>query len=259
MVNYRYVSKEKTCSFDKIMPCSNQKTDVSVILPTYNEKENITRLIQRISKAISKTKFSFEIIVADDNSQDGTGEIVDKLARKTKTAVALHRYKKGNIFEAIKDAVKVSRGRIIVIMDADFSHPPEKIPELLEYVGDYDLVSGSRFVKGGDVISTSQRSKYYTVLLNTFCRFVLGLKERDLTGGFHAIKKEKFNELKFRYPAIWGEFDLELLYKAEKQGFKIKEVPFTYIFRKAGKSKATNLLQYAWVYFSRTLQLLFFR
>lgn len=259
MVGYRCVCKERVCNFKKIKHCTKQKRDASIVIPTYDEKENISRLIKSILKALSKTKFSFEIVIADDNSPDGTGEIADNFARKTKTVVVLHRYGKGNIFEAIKDGIKLSRGKVIVIMDADFSHPPEEIPELLKYISDYDIVSGSRFVEGGKIIATHQRSKYYTLLLNKVCRVVMGLKEKDLTGGFHAIKKEKFNELHFKYPAIWGEFDLELLYEANKKGFKIKEVPFTYIFRKAGKSKATNLLKYAWVYLIRSLQIRFLR
>jgi len=255
MANYKCVCKKKTCNFKKIKHCTNQRKYISVIAPTYNEKENIKRLTIAVSKVLAGK--NFEIVIIDDNSRDGTAEIIDKLAKK-REVVALHRYGISNIFSAIQDGIKLSRGENIVIMDSDFSHPPAIIPELLKYINEYDIVSASRFIRGSNIKAPFAR-KYATIGLNFVVRLILGLKQKDLTGGFHAIRKEAFNKLKFKYPAIWGEFDMELFHQANKNNLKIKEIPFTYNFRKEGKSKSKSLLKYGLVYLTRAVQLRFSR
>jgi dolichol-phosphate mannosyltransferase len=254
MANYRVIYGGKTLEFDNIKALPGRK-EVSVILPTYNEEELIAKLIDSIIKNLKG--YDYEIIIADDASKDKTPEIIDSYAKKY-SVVALHRYINRGILKSILDAIKLSRGKTIVLMDADFSHPPEKIPELLKYIPEYDFVSGSRFVKGSKIITPFSR-KAATVMLNTALRIILGLKPHDLTGVFHAIKKEKFNQLQLKYPAVWGEFDMELFYEASRKKFKIKEVPFTYDFRKEGVSKSENLLKYGRVYLSRAVKIRLFR
>ncbi|NQV08590.1 glycosyltransferase, partial [Candidatus Woesearchaeota archaeon] len=228
---------------------------VSIILPTYNEEGNIERLINKISKILGNQKY--EIVIVDDDSRDKTSEIINKHSKSSKV-VGVHRYGKRGIFSAILDGVKACSGEFIMIMDSDFSHPPELIPYLISYSNEYDVVSGSRFLRRSGIEAPFLR-KYGTIMLNIFCKIILGLKPKDLTGGFHIIKKDKFNQLNFKYKTIWGEFDMEFFWRASQKKFTIKEVPFIYKFREEGTSKSENLLKYGYIYAKRALQLRFFR
>ncbi|MBI2134302.1 glycosyltransferase [Candidatus Woesearchaeota archaeon] len=230
--------------------------DVSVIIPTYNEEGVIGRLVEALSSALKG--YDFEIVIVDDNSRDKTPEIADRLASSGKVAV-LHRRGVKGIFSALQDGIKVAKGRVVVIMDADFSHPPGTVPRLVEGVKDHDIVIGSRFVKGADFSAPFER-KYGPMILNAVCRLVLGLKSSDIFTGFHAMKREKFMQLKFRYPSVWGEFDMELLFRAQKAGFRMKDMPFSYNFRSEGKSKSSGfkVVRYGFAYLVRAFQLRFF-
>ena len=189
---------------------------------------------------------NYEIVIIDDNSSDNTLKIIDKY-KDDKIAI-LNRYSKRGIFSAIKDGIKVARGNIIIIMDADYSHPPEKLLEMLKYIDKYDIVSCSRFIEGAN-IEAPFIPKYATILLNCILRLMLfDIGVYDFTGGFHAIKREKFMKLYFKYDAIWGEFDMELFYRAKRLGYKIKEIPFNFKYREEGKSKSENYLKYAYYY-----------
>ena len=241
---------------------ATKKKSVSVVVPTYNEEGNIARLADAVSSALENGGFSdFEIIVVDDNSKDSTPSIIDQLA-KAGSVAALHRQGIRGIFSAIMDGVRAARSDIVVIMDADFSHPPSKISELLGKMAEdgFDLVSGSRFANGGGIQAPFSR-KFGTVFFNRLIGFLMGGRITDWTGGFHAVRRDKLLALQFRYPAKWGEFDLELLYRAKKAGFKLAEVPFIYNFREEGQSKSAErlgfLVGYAWLYGRRALQLRF--
>lgn len=253
MADYIYKHGNRIIKFDRIKYFYQNK-DVSVILPTYNEEEGINKMILEIKKALRGK--NFEIVIVDDNSKDKTPEIIDTY--NDDSIVALHRFSKKGIFSAIRDGIKVSRGNIIVTMDADFSHPPEKIREMLKYTDKYDIVSCSRFIEGGDVIAPFFQ-KYSTILLNRMLRlFLFDLKVTDFTGGFHAMKRDKFMKLSLKYNAVWGEFDMELFYRARNKGYKIKEIPFIYKYREEGKSKSENYLKYAYYYWKMALQLRLF-
>ena len=241
---------------------ATKKRSVSVIVPTYNEESNIKRLVDAISSSLDAANFKdFEIIVVDDNSKDSTPAIMDHCA-KTGRVAAVHRHGIRGIFSAIMDGVRVARSDVVVLMDADFSHPPKKIPELLRKMeeGSFDIVSGSRFAKGGGIEAPASR-KFATLLFNYVIRLVMGGGVTDWSGGFHAMKKEKLLGLNFRYHAKWGEFDLELLYRAKQAGLKIAEAPFVYNYREEGQSKSAErfsfFIGYAWLYGKRALQLRF--
>lgn len=253
------------CSFgnkkrelERLFVNKSEAVDVSVVIPTYNEEGNIERLINALSKALKN--YRFEIVVVDDSSKDKTPQIIDGYAKKG-VVFAVHRIDVRGIFSAILDGIKVARGKNILIMDADFSHPPEMVAELMKCADNYDLVSGSRFIKGGGIDAPFSRT-FGTVLFNYFIRFVLGFRITDWTGGFHVIKKKKFRQIPFKYKTEWGEFDLELLYRALKMNFRIKEIPFHYSFREEGASKSAEglgfLLGYALRYGTRALRLRFF-
>jgi len=252
-MNYICVNSGKATKVDTLKVQTSSKKEVSVIIPTYNEKENISELIQEIQKTLSKT--SHEIIIVDDNSSDGTGEIIDKYA-KSESVVALHRLNAKNILSALQDGAKIARGKNIVIMDADFSHPPSEIPIMLKHLPEFDLVVADRLVKGGGLEGPLRR-RIGTRGLNWFCRAVLGIREaKDLTGGFNAIKREKFRQIEFRYKSRWGEFDIELIYRAIKNGCKVKIVPFTYKYRTMGTSKSRDY-RYSKGYLMAALRLRF--
>ncbi len=253
MIRYRCVCSGKEYNFTNISHCQGKKHRISVIIPTYNEEENIQRLIESIIQNLKCC--DYEIVIIDDSSSDRTPEIIDTRARSN-NIIALHRQGIRGIFSAIKDGIKLSSGNVIVIMDADFSHPPGVIPNLLKHIENFDIVSASRFVKNGRIIAPLKR-KIGTTSLNKICRFILGIKTKDITGGFHAIDKQKFNSIYLKYDAIWGEFDMELFYRAGKMKFKIKEVPFIYHFRDYGTSKSQDL-KYGLTYLLFTIKLRLF-
>tara|TARA_Y100000310_G_scaffold283462_2_gene305443 strand:- start:1919 stop:2683 length:765 start_codon:yes stop_codon:yes gene_type:complete len=252
MANYIYKAGKTKKEYSEC-PSFKESKEVSVVLPTYNEEDGIKRMIDTVSSVL-KGKYKYEIIVVDDNSSDKTPEIIDSY--KDGNVVALHRYHVKGIFSAIVDGIKAARSNNVIMMDADFSHPPAKIPEMLSYLQEADIVSCSRFAAGGGVEMPAFK-KLATVSLNTCLRLVLGFKVTDFTGGFHALKRDRFLALKFRYKAQWGEFDMELFYRALRRGYVIKEIPFVYKFREEGQSKSQSYVKYAFLYWKRALQLRF--
>jgi len=257
MANYKCVSRAGTTEFSKVRPCLKGRKDTSIVIPTYKEEENIEKLVEGLHKVLQGA--DYEIIIVDDSSPDRTPEIIDRLAGKTEAGsgetVALHRGTRG-IFSAVQDGVAISRGETIVFMDADFSHPPDVVPRLLEYKDEFDIVSASRFAKGGKLIAP-RIHWLLSKVLNRVCEIFLWLPVKDLTGGFHAIKRSKLDEIKFKYNSQWGEFDLELFYRAKKKGFKIKEIPFVYKFRDFGTAKSNDFM-YGWKYLSMLIKLRLF-
>jgi dolichol-phosphate mannosyltransferase len=255
MSNYIYQGYAKKKHSKSLIKPFKIKKEVSIIIPTYNEEKNVERLVNALCDVLEKTKFKgdFEIVIVDDNSKDKTPEIIDLLSGK-KPVLAIHRYGKKGIFSAIWDGIYASNGKFVITMDGDFSHPPAMLPVLLEHREDYDIVSGSRFAKGGGMEAPFHR-KYGGLLLNRICAFIIGVKQKDVAGGFHVIRKDKFLDIEFKYPSTFGEFDFELFYRAKKKGFSVKEVPFTYKFRDEGQSKMTNLSSYAVNYFMQAFRL----
>lgn len=212
---------------------------ISVILPTYNEKNNIGKLINSILKII---KQPLEIIVVDDNSPDKTWKIVEKIKKKNNNVKLLRRMDKKGLASALYDGISLSRGNIIVWMDCDFSHPPELIPKLIDSMDSYDIIIASRYVKnGGD-----ERS-FIRVLtsraINLFANVFLTSGIKDYTTGFVATKRNALNKIKFS-PRGYGEYCIEFLYESYKNGLKIKEIPYTFYSRKFGKTKTiSNIFQ----------------
>src|SRR3989344_8021992 len=212
-------------------------------------------ILQKVQRHNMKPDNNYEIIVADDNSPDGTGKIVTDFAKKDKRIVCLTRVGYRGVLSAILDAISISRGKYFLTMDADFSHPPETVARIIESIGDYDMVVGSRYTKGGG-ISAPFLHKLATVSLNTALKWTLSpfIPVNDFTGVFHAIKKDKFAKLKIDRQAKWGEFDIEWIYRAYKAGWKIKEVPFVYKYRTEGETKSGGLFKYGTIYYFRALR-----
>jgi dolichol-phosphate mannosyltransferase len=229
----------------------------SVILPTYNEKGNITELITEIIKVLETEMINFEIIVVDDNSPDGTAySVKDTFSNDNRIRLFVRKYERG-LATAIKYGIEQSKGDILTVMDTDFNHNPSVIPQLIGFLKYYDIVIGSRFVFGGGMEDRYRYfcSKIYTVWL----RFLLGIHIKDKLSGFFAIKKESL--LRFDMNSIffgYGDFFIRLLLKAQKDGYRMLEVPTFYGLRKAGESK-TEFMNVLYKYTISSIRIFFSR
>lgn len=233
---------------------------VSIILATYKEKENISKLIGEILKILKKDKLDCEIIVIDDNSPDETAAEVRKhFAKNRKVKLIVRKNEKG-LGTAMGRGVKESKGDVVVFMDTDFSHDPADIPKMIKLIKIYDIVNGSRHMKGGDMKSTRYRK-----LASIAARFagsfyiglILGVRLTDYTNGFFVVKKDLIDKLDHKKIFYgYGDYSFRLFYHASKKGAKIKEIPVMYKFRKKGESK-TNFFKHGIQYAIEGLKLRF--
>jgi len=222
---------------------------ISVIMPTYNEKGNIVRLIKAIQKELNAKRKDIEqeYIVIDDNSPDKTADFVKKTFRKDRRVRLSVRKNERGLATAIKTGIRKSTGDVILIMDTDFNHDPKDIPLLLDYADDYDIVLGSRFVRGGGMEGAKLRW-LGSYIFNLYVRIMTGLKTKDSQSGFIAVRKEVLG--RFDLDSIfhgYGDFSLRMLYKAKKLSMTMKEVPVIYKKRTYGESKTRfvkHLFQY---------------
>lgn len=213
-----------------------------VMIPTYNEKENIKNLINAI---LNLNITNLKIVVVDDDSPDGTWKIVKDIAKKEPRVHLLLRTKnKGRGVAGIAGFKYClnNNADYILEMDGDFSHNPKHIPQFLEKIKSYDLVLGSRFVKNGKQINRPIRRKIITRLANLYIRLVLGLKAKDCNSGYRCFKRKVLKNINFDEMTPTGpEIVQEILYKAHLKGFKIKEIPI--IFRERERGKTTKELR----------------
>lgn len=252
---YSLRSYNERMSFDDITTYTTARNHVklSVILPTYNESELITKLIKKIHDTL--TGVQHEIIVVDDNSPDNTSILVESLINKY-PVVLLQRKKRG-VFSAQLDGVRVAAGEYVLLMDADFSHPPSKLIDMIKQMEEYDLVSCSRFLKESKIIAPFSR-KWSTILLNLVLRRMLPLGVTDYSSIFLVVKKDKWKKLHFFYDSVWGEAGMEIFTQARINQMSVKEIPFTYNYREEGNSKSDKLWKYAFIYLKRAIDLKFF-
>lgn len=207
---------------------------LSLVIPTYNEKENILKLLTKIQEEFKKNKISGEIIVVDDNSPDGTGEILEGLKKKQKNLRVVHRKGKLGLSSAVLEGWKIAKGEVLGVMDADLSHPPEKIKELFWAIekGEADFTIGSRYVKGGKIEGWNFKRKLMSKTATLLARVYTKVKD-PMTGFFMinrgCIKNKEINPKGFKIL-------LELIIKADYK--RIKEIPITFVNRVKGKSKA---------------------
>lgn len=208
-----------------------------VVIPTYNESSNISSLI----KEILKQEDSLDILVIDDSSSDGTGEIVEKIAKENPRIKIFHRKEKLGLGSAYVMGFKyaIESGYDIVFeMDADFSHNPERLPVFLEKIKDYDLVIGSRYLNGISVVNWSLRRLALSLFANYYVRFILNLPLRDCTSGFKCFKKNVLQGINLdKIESDGYAFQIEMNYKTYKKGFNIAEIPIIFIERQSGTSK----------------------
>jgi len=233
-------------------------TDLSVILPTFNEVENIVPMIESINTILSKT--ASEIIVVDDNSPDGTSQAVSAVLSKYPRVKLVTRKSNKGLVNSIREGIEKSEGDICVWMDADLSMPANKILTLVRQIElGADLAVGSRYVEGGGIkgshITTgkttmldvwnnlrSTEDSFLAVAIskygNVFARFILDRKYYDYTSGFYAVRKSVISEIGLEGDYL--DYCIHLLYKAAKKGFIVNEIPVTIVPRVRGKSKTSD-------------------
>jgi dolichol-phosphate mannosyltransferase len=210
--------------------------DALVCLPTYNERENLPALIDEILHTAP-----VDILVVDDNSPDGTGQVADLIAKREPRVTVLHREGKLGLGTAYLAAFRLglARGyRLLLEMDADFSHQPRYLPELLRAAAGADLVLGSRYVRGGGTENWGRVRKLISKGGSRYARHILSLPFYDVTGGFKCFRREVLEAIDLGAVTTTGyAFQIELTYRAHQQGFRIKEVPIVFVEREAGRSK----------------------
>lgn len=209
---------------------------VSVILPTYNEADNIVELVRQIMQNIPAA-WEYEIIVVDDNSPDHTFQVVQNVFKGQSCVIPVLRTTDRGFAKSIRTGIEKAQGDHILVMDTDFTHDPVEISKLLHVGEVYDLVSGSRFCAGGNM----QDVQHYlaSMLYNWFMRIVLRTQVQDNLGGYFTISKAKLDLLPFdRIFFGYGDYFFRLLYFAQKHGMKIVEIPAQYRARQKGASKS---------------------
>ncbi len=207
---------------------------VSIIIPTYNEAENIGGLINKVEN-ILKNYYDYEILVVDDNSPDKTYEIVDRISKNNPHIKLILRKEKKGLSSAIIDGVKRASGNIIVVMDADFQHPPEIIPKLIESLKNYDIAIASRYKKGGKIEGFSFYRKIVSKGATLLAKILVPEVNRtsDPMSGFFAFKKDAVNLNKLN--TIGYKILFEILYK--NPNLRVIDIPYTFKNRNKGKSK----------------------
>jgi dolichol-phosphate mannosyltransferase len=215
---------------------------VLVVIPTYNERDNLEPLLSRLHAAVPAA----HALVVDDASPDGTGELADKLAAVDARVRVLHRAGKAGLgaaylagfAEALRDGYQV-----VVEMDADGSHAPEDLPALLAALDDADLVIGSRYVPGGRVVNWPTHRQWLSRGGNLYSRLALGVPIRDITGGYRAFRRQVLEELTGADVASQGYcFQVDMAWRAVQAGFRVREVPITFTERERGSSKMSQAI-----------------
>jgi len=212
-----------------------------VVIPTYNERDNIERLI----RALLALPVDLAVLVVDDDSPDGTGRIVDDLARDEPRVSVLHRERKlglGTAYIAgFKWALTRTDARYVFEMDADFSHDPAAIPRFLERIRDADLVIGSRYVEGVTVVNWPLSRLILSISANIYTRVVTGMPLHDATGGFKCFRREVLQALPLNQVKSDGySFQIEMNFHAWKRKFRIVEIPILFTDRLVGASKMSR-------------------
>ena len=215
--------------------------DAVICLPTYNERENLERMVRALEP------LGVRVLVIDDNSPDGTGEIADRLAADRDWLTVLHRERKeglGPAYLAGFRQVLLSGPRYVLEMDCDFSHDPADVPRLIEACeADADLALGSRYVPGGRTADWGLARRVVSAGGSLYARTLLGVPVRDLTGGFKCFRREVLERIDLDAVRSKGyAFQIELTYRAIQSGFRVVEVPIVFSDRTEGKSKMSRAI-----------------
>jgi dolichol-phosphate mannosyltransferase len=215
---------------------------ILVIVPTYNERESLPLIIQRIRAAVPEAF----ILVADDNSPDGTGAIADTLAEHDDHVQVMHRHGKEGLGAAYIAGFTwglQNNYDVLVEMDADGSHQPEQLPRILEALRGADLVLGSRWIPGGGTENWSKGREVLSRGGNAYTRAMLGVPLHDATGGYRAFRADTLRGIDLHTVASQGYcFQVDLAWRAVQRGFIVREVPITFVEREVGSSKMSRAI-----------------
>jgi dolichol-phosphate mannosyltransferase len=214
-------------------------------LPTYDERENLESMIEALGAVRERTPISGDVLVIDDSSPDGTGAIADELARDRPWLHVLHRPDKQGLGRAYLAGFRWALERdyaYVLEMDCDFSHDPEAVPSLLgAAIGGADLVLGSRYVAGGGVRDWGLSRRVISAGGCLYARMILGVRVRDLTGGFKCFRRAVLERIPLDDVDAQGYmFQIEMTYRALRDGFTVVEVPITFADRRLGGSKMSR-------------------
>jgi dolichol-phosphate mannosyltransferase len=208
-----------------------------VIIPTYNERENIGKIIAQVLGASPE----IEILIVDDNSPDGTGELIREIAGRDGRVHSLNRPGKMGLGSAYRDGFHYALQRdyeLVFEMDADFSHDPRYLPDFLRAAEDHDLVIGSRYVSGINVVNWPMSRLLLSYGASIYTRLITGLPIKDPTGGFKCFHRRALEALDLdRIQSEGYSFQIEVSFKVWRKGFRIKEIPIVFVDRHSGTSK----------------------
>jgi len=213
-------------------------TKIYIVIPTYNERGNIETLLPMIFQLGLP---GLNVVVVDDNSPDGTGQVVERMRAKYSNLQILHRQKKSGLGQAYVAGFRYAfehNAQFIMQMDADLSHDPKQIPEFLQAIQAADLVLGSRYIANGGVRNWNLARRLISRFGNIYARIILGLPYHDLTGGFKCFRREVLEKVDItKLSSLGYNFQIETTYKAHLNGARITEIPIIFTERVEGKSK----------------------
>ena len=213
-----------------------------IVIPTYNEIENLQKLTAGIFSVLPET----DILIIDDNSADGTGNLAERLAKKNHRIKVIHRERKLGLGSAYIQGFKYALNSgydFIFEMDADFSHNPPYLPDFLAQTFGYQLILGSRYVKGGGITDWGIWRRFLSYSANLYARIILGLPYYDLTGGFKCYSRELLKNLGLDSIISEGYlFQIETTLRTHRKGYAIKEIPIVFKGRRKGKSKISRAI-----------------
>ena len=213
---------------------------ITVVVPTYNERANLEELIPRVLGQLP----DIEMLVVDDGSPDGTGEYADSVAAEDPRVHVLHRPGKMGLGSAYVYAFThalTTDTELIIQMDADFSHDPDVIPELVELAATHDVVLGSRYITGANVVNWPLRRLFLSYFANVYTHIVTGLPLRDSTGGFKCFHRKVLAEIELDSIRSDGySFQIEVNFRSWRRGFSMVEIPIVFVDRHSGTSKMSR-------------------
>jgi dolichol-phosphate mannosyltransferase len=212
-------------------------------LPTYNERENLDPMLRALGEVLGPDD---RVLVIDDNSPDGTGELADRLARELGYVDVLHRARKEGLGPAYLAGFRqalADGAELILELDCDFSHNPQDVPRLIGAAADADLVLGSRYVPGGGVENWTRLRRLISAGGSLYARVLLGVSVRDLTGGFKCFRRAVLEAIDLDAVHSKGyAFQIEVTYRALRKGFRVVEVPIVFVDRQVGGSKMSRTI-----------------
>jgi dolichol-phosphate mannosyltransferase len=210
---------------------------ISVMTPVYNERDNLPLLVDSLQTVFHESPYDFEMIIIDDNSPDGSGEIADELSTKYGNIKVLHRPEKLGLGTAYKDGFKETSGDLIVTIDCDLSHDPEELPKLIDTMESNDIVIGSRLIKGGKIKGRTMWRDFLSYVANWFIRLFTGYKIFDWTSGYRIYRRDVLETVFPQVECMKWDFQFDVLYVSLLSGYTVKENPITFRDRGGGKSK----------------------